>query len=173
MLWDTDFELTRLLRLLTERLGPGCIGRVLVAGDMEDLMKEIHWESDKIYLEVMKVMCRGYSEEHLRRYLEVHLEGLGYLQGRLDDILLQANETCLQLFEAFKGVLERVSLCLLSWQKRYFGDGTDLKDWLTKAQVEDELHITQSTFYRRKKEAKWKTRIINGIEHYLRRSLYE
>lgn len=167
------FELTRLHRLLLKRLIPGCAERTFAQQDIEDLMKEISWEGEKVCVGVMKRMCQPHGDEHMRRYMAAHIISVEDLREQLAELAANADELCREVFEVFDKVLVRVEDKLIKWQQLYFGTGIDPKDWLTKAQVEEELHITQSTFYRYKKKSKWKTKLINGAEHYLKSSLYD
>jgi hypothetical protein len=173
MEWDVDFELTRLIRLLTERLTPGCIEQRFAAEDIEGLRKEINWEGDKIYVEVMKMMCRPHSDGHMRRYLEVHLSGTEYLRERLKELTGKAGEMCRQVFEVLECVLGQVQDCLSKWQQRYFREKFDPADWASKAEVMELLHIGESTFYRRKDASNWTTKYNGGVEYYLKSSLFE
>lgn len=173
MSWKTDFELQRLLRLLTEQLEPGCAGQTLRTEDVVSLMSQIYQEGEKINLQVMKVMCCAYTEKHLRRYLEVHLAGVEYLQERLKSMRIKASTHYLQLFETFCEVLDGVSVFLSSWQRRCFGGAINVEDWMTKAEVMDLLCITESTFYRRKNTSNWKCKRNGSVEYYLKSSLFE
>lgn len=149
MEWDIDFELARMHKLLNERLWPGCLEHRLRAEDIESLIMEIRFEGDKVYVEVMKVMCRPHGEGLLRRYLEVHLHGATHLQQRADEMLSKAGEGCVRLLEAFKGVLDGVLNWLGDWQERYFGavQLAETEEWWTSEKVMQELDISSRTLY--------------------------
>lgn len=147
---DANFKLQRLVMLLDEQVRPGCVKQTLSAEDIAAIQKEISWESERVYVEILKVMCRNYTDDHLRRCLEVHLGGVEYLQERLEELKATASTLCLQLFDLFNEVLGKVQMRLGTLQRRHFEDDAPVEftdKWWRADRVMQELGISQRTLY--------------------------
>jgi hypothetical protein len=108
MPYQTRFELLHFEQMLAADRNPNALGAVLENQTTESLTDAITLEASRIITEFKHVICKGYDEPHLERYIQLHEKGITTLMDLTYAFITAGVQPGLPVYEHLMAALTRI-----------------------------------------------------------------